>query len=98
MTDGTDSFYKVKLQDSSLNRRNQSSLDNIFFYLSFVIIRYNLCVQACTAGVEAESIPDVLRLRGGGNDDSSSDEEATMGMGESQTDDDESGIVTHSWV
>ena len=51
-------------------------------------------MQACTDGVEA----DVLRLRGGGNDDSSSNEEATMGMGESQTDDEESGIVTHSWV
>ena len=50
------------------------------------------------AEVEAVSILDVLRLRGGGKDDSSSDAEASMGMGESQTDDDESGIVTHSWV
>ena len=44
------------------------------------------------AEVEAESILDVLRLRGGGKDGSSSDEEASMGMGESQTDDDESGL------
>ena len=58
----------------------------------------DLEVQSHNAEVEAEeivapgSIHDVLRLKGGGKDGSSSDEEASMGRGGFQTDDDEQGL------